>query len=48
MTDTERRQAIRDFDAAEDKAAHIEYYKALQKYHAGDGGNRPPDKPAGI
>jgi len=48
MTEAERRQAIKDFDAVKDKAAYIEYYKALQKYHAGDGSNRPPDKPAGI
>ena len=48
LSDAERRQAIKDFAAVEDKKAYIEYFKALQKYHAGQGGPTPPDKPAGI
>lgn len=48
MTDAERRQAIKDFAAVEDKKAYIDYFKALQKFQSGQGGPVPPQKPPGI
>jgi len=48
LSDVERRQATNNISTVDDKRAHIEYFKALQTYHSGQGGPTPPAKPAGL